>query len=88
MDDFSVYGDSFDICLDNLKLILLRCIETNFVFNWKKCHFIVEHGIVLCHVVSFKGIEVGRAKIDIISALSYPVSVREVCSFLRHAGFY
>nr|XP_027063052.1 uncharacterized protein LOC113689482 [Coffea arabica] len=26
MDDFSVYGDSFDTCLDNLKLILIRLI--------------------------------------------------------------
>ena len=33
MDDFSVYGDSFDNCLDNLKLILARCIETNLVLN-------------------------------------------------------
>ena len=35
MDDFSVYRDSFDQCLDNLALILKRCIETNLVFNWK-----------------------------------------------------
>nr|XP_027118748.1 uncharacterized protein LOC113735992 [Coffea arabica] len=88
MDDFSVYGDSFDTCLDNLKLILIRCIETNLVLNWKKCHFMVEHGIVLGHIVSSKGIEVDKAKIDIISALPYPASVREVRSFLGHAGFY
>ncbi|XP_027124316.2 uncharacterized protein [Coffea arabica] len=36
MDDFSVYGDSFDDCLDNLTLILKRCIETNLVLNWEK----------------------------------------------------
>ncbi|XP_071917076.1 uncharacterized protein [Coffea arabica] len=88
MDDFSVYGDSFDTCLDNLKLILIRCIETNLVLNWEKCHFMVEHGIVLGHIVSSKGIEVDKAKIDIISALPYPASVREVRSFLGHAGFY
>ncbi|XP_027184065.1 uncharacterized protein LOC113782370 [Coffea eugenioides] len=88
MDDFSVYGDSFDTCLDNLKLIMIRCIETNLVLNWEKCHFMVDHGIVLGHVVSSKGIEVGRAKIDIIFALPYPASVREVRSFLGHAGFY
>ncbi|XP_071929727.1 uncharacterized protein [Coffea arabica] len=88
MDDFSVYGDSFDTCLDNLKLILIRCIETNLVLNWEKCHFMVEHGIVLGHIVSSKGIEVDRAKIDVISALPYPANVREVRSFLGHAGFY
>ncbi|XP_071923079.1 uncharacterized protein [Coffea arabica] len=72
MDDFSVYGDSFDECLDNLALILKRCIETNLVLNWEKCHFMVDHGIVLGHVVSARGIEVDKAKVDIISALPYP----------------
>ena len=46
MDDFSVYCDSFDLCLANLKLVLKRCMETNLVLNWEKCHFMVEHGIV------------------------------------------
>ncbi|CAN6544105.1 unnamed protein product [Malus baccata var. baccata] len=35
MDDFSVFGDSFDACLNNLTLILQRCIETNLVLNWE-----------------------------------------------------
>ena len=33
MDDFSVYGSSFDDCLKNLTLILKKCIETNLVLN-------------------------------------------------------
>jgi hypothetical protein len=33
MDDFTVYGYSFDKCLENLSLILKRCIETNLVLN-------------------------------------------------------
>ena len=48
----------------------------------------VEYGIVLGHVVSTKGIEVDKAKIDLISALPYPVRVRKICSFLGHAVFY
>ena len=48
----------------------------------------VEHGIVLGHVVSFKGIEVDKAKIDVLSTLPYPASMRKVRSFLGHAGFY
>ncbi|KAM1211494.1 hypothetical protein EV2_003330 [Malus domestica] len=42
MDDFSVFGDSFDGCLENLTLILKRCMETNLVLNWEKCHFMVK----------------------------------------------
>ncbi|CAN6576747.1 unnamed protein product [Malus baccata var. baccata] len=46
MDDFSVFGDSFDACLNNLTLILQRCIETNLVLNWEKCNFIVKQGTI------------------------------------------
>ncbi|CAN6700804.1 unnamed protein product [Malus baccata var. baccata] len=88
MDDFSVFGDSFDGCLDNLTLILNRCIETNLVLNWEKCHCMVKHGIVLGHIVSAKGIEVDKSKIDLVRYLLSPTSVREVRSFLGHAGFY
>ncbi|XP_062008347.1 uncharacterized protein LOC133725208 [Rosa rugosa] len=88
MDDFSVYGDSFDKCLDNLSLVLNRCIESNLVLNWEKCHFMVDQGIVLGHVISAKGIEVDKSKIDLVRSLPSPTSVREVRSFLGHAGFY
>ncbi|CAL8988112.1 unnamed protein product [Prunus brigantina] len=88
MDDFSVFGDSFDGCLTNLTLILKRCIETNLVLNWEKCHFMVKQGIVLGHIVSEKGIEVDKSKIGLIRHLPSPTSVREVRSFLGHAGFY
>ena len=82
MDDFTVNGDSFDNCLHNLTLVLQRFIETNLVLNSEKCHFMVEQGIVLGHVVSSRGIKVDKAKVDTIQSLPYPTSVREVCSFL------
>ncbi|CAL2259865.1 unnamed protein product [Prunus armeniaca] len=88
MDDFSVFGDSFDGCLTNLTLILKRCIETNLVLNWGKCHFMFKQGIVLGHIVSEKGIEVDKSKIGLVRHLPSPTSVREVRSFLGHAGFY
>jgi hypothetical protein len=88
MDDFMVYGDSFDKCLESLSLFLKRYIETNLVLNYEKCYFMVEKGIVLEHVVSSRGLEIDKAKIDVISSLPYPSCVREVHSFLGHAGFY
>ena len=72
MDECSVYGDSFDRCLENLALVLKRCMETNLVLNWEKCHFLVEQGIVLGHVISSRGIEVDKSKIDIIHSLPPP----------------
>ncbi|GJX51807.1 putative nucleotidyltransferase, ribonuclease H [Tanacetum coccineum] len=88
MDDFSVFGNSFDQCLNNLDKMLGRCEETNLVLNWEKCHFMVNEGIVLGHKISGKGIEVNKAKIDVIAKLPYPTNVKGVRSFLGHAGFY
>ena len=56
MDDFSVYRNSFDGCLENLERVLARCEETNLVLNWEKYHFMVEEGIVLGHKISVQGI--------------------------------
>src|SRR5579862_8960135 len=66
MDDFSVFGGSFDICLNNLTQVLKRCEEKNLTLNWEKCHFMVTQGIVLGHVVSSWGIEVDKAKIEVM----------------------
>ncbi|KAK6149824.1 hypothetical protein DH2020_017349 [Rehmannia glutinosa] len=88
MDDFSVFGDSFDSCLHNLSLVLQRCEETNLVLNWEKCHFMVRDGIVLGHRVSSAGLEVDRAKIVAIEKLPPPTNEKTIRSFLGHAGFY
>ncbi|CAN6704240.1 unnamed protein product [Malus baccata var. baccata] len=88
MDDFNIFGDSFDGCLHNLSLILKRFVETNLVLNWEKYHFMVKQGIFLGHIISEKGMEVDKSKIDIVRHLPSPTSVREVRSFLGHAGFY
>ena len=88
MDDFSIFGSSFDTCLDQLEKVLKRCVEKNLVLSWEKSHFMVQEGIVLGHVVSSRGIEVDRAKVQIISTLPYPMNVKGIRSFLGHAGFY
>ena len=60
----------------------------NLVLCWEKSHFMVREGIVLGHIVSERGIEVDKAKVEIISKLPLPNLVKQVCSFLGHAGFY
>ena len=82
MDDFSVFGDSFDECLSNLQEVLTRCEEKNLLLNWEKCHFMVTKGIVLGHIVSSKGIEVDKAKIELIANLPTPKTIKDVRSFL------
>ncbi|GJW72343.1 reverse transcriptase domain-containing protein [Tanacetum coccineum] len=82
MDDFSVFGDSFASCLSNLDKMLKRCEDTNLVLNWEKCHFMCKEGIVLGHKISKSGIEVDRAKVDVIAKLPHPTTVKGVRSFL------
>ncbi|GJT41972.1 reverse transcriptase domain-containing protein [Tanacetum coccineum] len=65
MDDFSVFGKSFDHCLKNLDKMLQRCKDANLVLNWEKCHFMVKEGIVLGHKVFGARLEVDKAKIDV-----------------------
>ncbi|GKD48014.1 reverse transcriptase domain-containing protein [Tanacetum coccineum] len=88
MDDFSVFGSSFDHCLKNLDKMLQRCKDAHLVFNWEKCHFMVKEGIVLGHKVSEAGLEVDKAKIKVISKLPPPTNIKGIRSFLGHAGFY
>ncbi|CAM8952283.1 unnamed protein product [Rhodiola kirilowii] len=88
MDDFSIHGSSFDDCLTNLSHVLSRCIETNLVLNWEKCHFMVQEGIVLGHLVSKRGVEVDKAKIQVIEQLPPPKNQKGIRSFLGHASFY
>ena len=88
MDDITVFGDSFSDCLSNLENVLIRCKEKILVLNWEKCQFMVTSSIVLGHIVSHKGIEVDKSKIDLIANLPIPKTVKEIRSFLGHASFY
>ncbi|GJZ81496.1 reverse transcriptase domain-containing protein [Tanacetum coccineum] len=88
MDDFSVFGDSFDSCLNNLEQMLIRCKQVHLIKTREKVQFMVTEGIMLGHKVSHKGLEVDKAKIDVIAKLPPPTKVKVVRSFLGHAGFY
>jgi hypothetical protein len=69
-------------------LALVRCKEMNLVLNWEKCHFMVKQVIVLGHAISHGGIEVDKAKVDLISNLPLLRTVKEVSFFLGHVRFY
>nr|GFB63639.1 reverse transcriptase domain-containing protein [Tanacetum cinerariifolium] len=77
MDDFSVFGNSFKNCLSHLDKMLQRCEDTNLSLNWEKSHFMVKEGIILGHKISKNRIEVNRAKVDVISKLPHPTTVKD-----------
>nr|GEU78585.1 retrovirus-related Pol polyprotein [Tanacetum cinerariifolium] len=82
------------VCIDYCKLneatlkMLKRCEYTNLCLNWEKSHFVVKEGIVLGHKISKEGIEVDKAKVDVITKLPHPTTVKGIRRFLDHAGFY
>nr|GEW86485.1 reverse transcriptase domain-containing protein [Tanacetum cinerariifolium] len=88
MDDFSVFGNSFQSCLSHLERMLKRCEDTNLCLNWEKSHFMVTEGIFLGHKISKQGIEVDKAKVDVITKLPHPTTIKGIRSFLGHASFY
>jgi hypothetical protein len=48
----------------------------------------VKQGIVLGHVISERGIEVDKAKVETVEQLRPPTDVKSLRSFLGHAGLY
>jgi hypothetical protein len=87
MDDFSIYGKTFEDCLANLNKVLKWCQMADHVLNWEKCHFMVREGIVLGHKISEKGIEVDKVKIEVIQQLLPPTNVKGIRSFMGHVRF-
>nr|GEW26762.1 reverse transcriptase domain-containing protein [Tanacetum cinerariifolium] len=83
-----LFGNSFQSCLSNLEKMLKRCEYTNLCLNWEKSHFMFKEGLVLGHKISKYGIEVDKAKVDVITKLPHPTTVKGIRSFLGHAGFY
>jgi len=88
MDDFTPYGVTFEDALQNLEKVLKQCIEAHLALSTEKCNMMMNQGIVLGHFISFLGIQVDPAKIQVIQTLPIPKTQTDVRSFLGHAGYY
>ena len=78
MDDFSVFGDDFDSCLAHLTKILEVCVRKRLVLSSEKSHFMVREGVVLENLIAGKGLEVDKAKIEVIQNLPLPATLRDL----------
>ena len=56
MNDFFVFGDSFQESLENLEKEILHCEEAHLVLSENKCRLMCIAGVVLGHLISGKGI--------------------------------
>nr|GEY65803.1 reverse transcriptase domain-containing protein [Tanacetum cinerariifolium] len=64
--------------------MLQRCEDTNLCLNWEKSHFMVKEGIVLSHKISKNGIEVDKAKVDVIAKVMLEYGVTHRLSTAYH----
>nr|GEV50056.1 reverse transcriptase domain-containing protein [Tanacetum cinerariifolium] len=70
------------------KLFDIKGVDTNLCLNWEMSHFMVKEGIVIGHKISKQRIKVNKAKVDVITKLPHPTTVKGIRSFLGHADFY
>nr|GEZ45269.1 reverse transcriptase domain-containing protein [Tanacetum cinerariifolium] len=82
--DFLLFEEA-DSFLDKM---LQRCEDTNLSLSWEKSHFMVRESIVLDHKISKNGIEVDRAKVDVIAKLPHPTTVKGAVLGQRHEKYF
>ena len=88
MDDFTVYGNTFEQASENLEKVIKRFKEENLSLSHEKCFVMFTEGIVLGHHISGDGIKVDKSKVEVISKLSIPNCQKDVRSFLGYTGYY
>jgi len=62
--------------------------RSEFSLELGEMSFMVQEGVVLGYIVSNRGIEVDKAKVEVIEKLPPLTSVEGVRSFLGYIGFY
>jgi hypothetical protein len=88
MDDFTVYGNTFDEAVNNLRKVLKICQETNLSLIHEKRHVLLTKRIFLGHHISPSGIQVDPTKFKVITKHPIPMNQNNVYSFLSHVGYY
>ena len=73
MDDFTVYGNTFEEALENFEKVLKRCKEANLSLSHETCFMVFREGIVLGHHISGDGIKVDKSKVEI--SLNYQFQI-------------
>lgn len=62
MDDFTPYGDAFEIALFNLEKVLEQCVQADVALSTEKCRMMMTEGIMLVHYISADRIKVDPIK--------------------------
>ncbi|GJX23761.1 reverse transcriptase domain-containing protein [Tanacetum coccineum] len=76
MEDFSVFGDFFDKCLNNLNKMLQRCKDAHLVLNWKNVTSWSKKELFLDTKCLAQDLKLTKQKIDVISKLPPPTNIK------------
>lgn len=88
LDDILIYSETFEEHLNHLQEVFQRLKDANLKLHPEKCRFGLDQILYLGHVLSPKGMEVDKSKIDVIDTYPRPTSHKEIRAFLGLAGYY
>lgn len=88
LDDVIVFGRNFQEHYDRLRTVLLRLRSHNLRVKLEKCTIAARQVSFLGHIVSQHGIKPDPAKIEAVSKIDRPRTVKDIRSFLGLAGYY
>jgi hypothetical protein len=88
IDDILVYSRSEEEHKEHLRLALQKLPENMLYAKLSKCEFWMKQVVFLRHVISKRGISVDPSKVQDVLSWSAPMSVGDIRSFLRLAGYY
>src|SRR6218665_991566 len=88
LDDILIYSATFDEHLKHLTEVFQRPKDAKLKLNPPKCNFGLDKILYLGHVLSPKGMEVDKSKIDVIDTYPRPTNHKEIRAFLGLAGYY
>lgn len=72
MDEFTPYSNDFDKDLENLENVLKCCKQTHLSLSIGKCHLMMNDEVDLGHYITYDGIQVDLAKIEVILKIPPP----------------
>jgi hypothetical protein len=87
IDNFCVFSSKEDH-FEHLRLTFEKCRESSLCLHPEKCFFGMQQGVLLGHIVSSKGVEVDKDKIQCIARLQVPRDMSELRAFLDQTGYY
>lgn len=88
IDDLLIYSQTFDDHIQHIQEVFKRLKDANLKLHPGKCQFGVSKIMYLGHVLSPKGMEVDKSKIDVIETYPRPTTQKEIRAFLGLAGYY